>query len=244
MFLPEDKLLYLADKVVVRYVIKGVVPRREHEDTKMLIVEKFLLKQESIIKNYSGKAKVTTYCISVLNNMCCEIIRKELKHWKNNLVEIPKSDVSNEYDTNKALIISDEIRYLNNVMILFDLDKYKINIALAYYYQLEVSTIDICKYVKIHKCQNVPTLNSIELKRKGEIFNNLAAFVCIVENKNIKSDAVRIWLNKVINTIIKRLNSPFDRANYDKDSFQILFEMYHRRRNMESSDKNKELVQC
>ncbi|MEA3504402.1 MAG: hypothetical protein U9R32_04310 [Bacteroidota bacterium] len=76
MFISENELLFISAKVVNRYVDKGVIPSREKEDTQMFIVEKFLLKQKIIMRNFSGKAKITTYCISVLNNMCCEVIRK------------------------------------------------------------------------------------------------------------------------------------------------------------------------
>ena len=91
MLVTESNLLLLAEKVVKRYVSKGVVPQRELEDTQMQMVEKFLLKQDKIEERFSGKSNVTTYCIAVLNNMCCEIIRKDLKHW-NLYITVVKPD--------------------------------------------------------------------------------------------------------------------------------------------------------
>ena len=54
-----------------------------------------------------------------------------------------------------------------------------------------------------------------------------------------KADAVRMWLNKTIETIITRLNGPFNRANYTKETFHQLFEIYYIENNNTASNKNK-----
>ena len=60
-----------------------------------------------------------------------------------------------------------------------------------------------------------------------EIFIVLARVANIAEHKDLKPDAVRMWLNKCIDTIIVRLNGPFNRTNYNKETLQILFEYYY-----------------
>ena len=231
MLITEGNLLLLAEKVVIRYVNKGIIPSREKEDTQMFIVEKFLRKQSQIHKNFLGKANVTTYCISVLNNMCCEVIRKELKHWKNELNEISDIFVSNKESASQKTVIQDEINYLDKIFQLFDAEKPKVNIVLSYYYHLNVQQTDINEYIKVHNNKNAkPKLVIGGNLNKGEIFNNLADFICIVENKNIKPDAVRMWYIKITNTIINRLNGSFNRAYYDRDSFQVLYELYNAQR--------------
>jgi len=225
MLLNESKLLILADKVVNRYINKGVIPSREKEDTQMLIVEKFILKQEIIQKNYSEKSNITTYCISVLNNMCCEIIRKDLKYWKNELEEIPEKQENHGLNTMKNIIIQDEIKYLDKILNLFGSEKHKIRLALCYYYMIQIQKQDIINYAK-NSNATIKELNPNTKINKSEKLNNLAIFVNSVENKNIKPDAIRMWLNKIINIIIDRLNSPFNRANYNKESFLILYELY------------------
>jgi len=231
MLISENKLLVLAEKVVTRYVNKGVVPSREREDTQMIIVEKFLDKQKRIEDNYSGKANITTYCISVLNNMCCEVIRKELKHWKNELDDMPENAGSNHFSTSQKTIIQDEINYLDKVLLLFDDDKPKINLCLSYYYQLDIKRVDILDYNKnFNRKNNPPLLTIIEKINKGDLINNLSDYICTVENKNMKPDAVRMWLKKTINTIITRLNGPINRAHYDQESFHVLYELYNAQR--------------
>jgi len=230
MLLNESKLLDLAERVVNRYVNKGIVPLREKEDTQMFIVEKFLLKQGRIQENYSGKANINTYCISVLNNMCCEVIRKELKHWKNELDEVPEKNDYNIHSTSQQAIIKDEINYLDKIFQLFDWEKTKVNLALCYYYQLDIHPKDLLEYTGNSNFK-VPELNLEGKINKSEILNNLAIFVGTVEKKEYKPDAVRMWLTKSINTIVDRLNSPFNRANYDKESFRVLYELYNAQRN-------------
>lgn len=235
MLISESKLLQLTEKVVNRYVNKGVIPKRERDDTQMFIVEKFLQKHAKIQDSFSGKSNITTYCISVLNNMCCEVIRKELKHWKNELDEIPENLNFSEIDTQKITILHDEIKYLEKILLLFDTEKSKVNIALCYYYQLVINLKDLNHYFNVFNKKNINRLISGNNDlSKGEIFNNLTNFINLVENKNLKSDAVRMWLTKTITIIINRLNGPFKRANYDKESFQILFELYHSKRNKEA----------
>jgi hypothetical protein len=115
---------------------------------------------------------------------------------------------------------------------LFADEKVKLIICLSYYYGLTVFEDDINLYdecSKEHKIQNILNLNAAE--SKADRFKNLCQMVNIVENKNLKQDAVRIWLNKAIDRIIYRLNGPFERAYYDKKSFQLLFEFYHQNRN-------------
>lgn len=233
MLITERKLLVLADKVVNRYVLKGVIPNREWEDTTMLIVEKFLLQQDKIKQHYLGKANITTYCISVLNNMCCEIIRKELKHWKNELNEVPERKDNHSFSASKDTIIQDEIKYLDKIIKLYGSEKYKVNIVLCYYYRLSIQIKDLISYRK-NIYVDLQTIDAEDKINKSEMLNNLAIFVSKVENKQMKADAIRMWINKTINYIIDRLNSPFNRANYDKESFQVLYELYNAQRSQSS----------
>lgn len=208
----------------------------------MGMVEKFLQKQDNIQNAYHGKAKVTTYCIAVLNKMCCELIRKELKQWKQ------QSSVffDNEHITNshplKKLVINDEVKLLYNTLLLFDNERIKVQLFLAYLFQLSLIKNDLVVYDKNYKKNKLDILFSqINLKNKSEIFKNLTYAVEVAENKFVKHDAVRMWLNKNITRIIVRLNGPFNRANYDKETLQILFEYYHNQRKENETKKTEEV---
>jgi len=228
----DEQLLLIAQKIVHRYVYARAIPQKEEEDVKMAIVEKFLLKHDAIRKAYNGESKVTTYCISILNRMCCEVIRKELKQWKQQPTENFESGNTDFNSTSTQLVINDEINQLEKIINLFDEEKDKVRLFMAYYYQLQIRDSDIKLYDSNFEKNKLKSLFlQIDIKNKGDIYVNLAFAVERVENKKIKADAVRMWLNKVIEQIITRLNGPFKRANYNKESVQILFEYFYSKHN-------------
>ncbi len=224
----DSELLHFSERVVNKFIANKHIPRREKEDVQMAIVERFLLKKEKITNNFQGKSKASTYCVAVLNRMCLEIIRKEIKHW--NLSDDKHKEIREDKGLNSidSLIITDEIKILKNIIELFNDDKEKIILFLAYYYQLKINVENIRRYDNNYIKHNLLELfiypKSIT---KGIIFENLTQAANIVENKNNKSDATRIWLNKIINSIISKLNSPLERASYTKESLEVLFEYYY-----------------
>jgi len=224
----DNELLQFAERVVNRFIANKHIPKREKEDVQMAIVEKFLIRRKRIFDSFQGKSKVSTYCIAVLNRMCLEIIRKEIKHW--NLSEDKHKEIREDkgLDSVDNLIIIDEIRFLRNIISLFYDEKAKIVLFLAYYYQLNINKMVISEYDSNYINHNL--LELFEYPKnitKGMIFENLTKAANIVENRNNKNDATRIWLNKIVNSIIIKLNSPFQRANYNKESLEVLFEYYY-----------------
>ncbi|MGM0497951.1 MAG: hypothetical protein ACQESJ_08540 [Bacteroidota bacterium] len=81
-FISKTELMKYAAKIVCRYIYQGTIPEREEENVKMSIVGDFWEKQDIIAARFSGKAKISTYCIAILNRMCCELIRKNSMDWK------------------------------------------------------------------------------------------------------------------------------------------------------------------
>lgn len=224
----DDEILLLATKVVDRYASKGSIPQREKEDVVMSMVEKFIIKQKYIQDNFQGKAKFSTYCISVLNNMCCEIIRRDMKSWNIQEKEDYQIEESSNINSLDKLAISDEINYLHKIILLFGDETPKIRLFLAYYLCLNILESDFKNYDKDYIKHNIKEILSINNKcSKGEIFKNLSEVVNIVENKDTKADAVRMWLNKTRNTIIERLNINSDNTHYDAETLHILFEYYY-----------------
>ncbi len=237
----DEQLLEFAEKVASRFVKAGSIPEREKEDVKMTMVEKFLDKYPTILNAYKGEAKFTTYCIAILNRMCREIIRKEIKNWKqqpdDSLNEI---EMNQPGDVTSQLIIDEEVKFLEWILIMFDDEYHKIKLFMAYYYQFSALLNDIENYDPNYKEHGLELyFSQTDLKNKGDIFANLALVVNLVENKKLKADAVRIWFNNSIDKIITRLNSPYNRANYDKDSLQILFEYFYLKKSESGFNGNK-----
>jgi hypothetical protein len=239
----DEQLLLLADKVVSNYTHAGSIPLKEKDDIKMAMIEKFLVKRKAIAKAYKGTAKITTYCIAILNRMCCEEIRKESKKWHCQHDTEYKQQSTRASATIDKLVINDETKLLHRIIQLYDDERYKVRLFMAFFYQLSLIEKDLESYDKKYKTKELDTLfQQINFKNKGDIFKTLAYVVKEAEDKDIKPDAVRMWLNKTIEQIITRLNGPFNRAHYNKESAQILYEYYHNQRSINKhihSNENK-----
>ena len=228
MIIHEEELLKLAEKVVKRYIIMGSIPLYEHEDFTMSIVEKFLQKKKKIEANYLGKANKQTYIIAILNRMCCELIRKEIKHWGN----LPELQANNEKlsieQTTQHIFIRDELQLLARTLILFGQEQYKIKVFLAFFFRLPVNSDDLKQYALKYNDYVNEIFKSNKTKPKAELYTIMALVIEIVEQKSIKPDAVRMWLMKRLNQIIVRLNGSETSkiARYDKESVENLFEQY------------------
>ena len=224
----ETDLLDYADKVVSRYVYYGTIPEREKEDVKMSVVERFWEKKDRIAAGYSGKAKISTYCIAVLNRMCCEVIRRELMYWKSRSEEYIKEGRSSMLSSSEQLLIKDEARLLDKIIRLLPDERFKILVYLSYYFYLKPNKQHITEYAE--KCKEKDILKLLDpgsIQSKSYLFDNLAKVMNACESKSVKADAVRMWLNKTMDKIIEQLNGPFNRANYDKESLRTLFEHYY-----------------
>ncbi|TKG89620.1 hypothetical protein EYV94_25335 [Puteibacter caeruleilacunae] len=220
----EQELLTLADKVVQRYAY--TIPQAEREDVKMSMIEKFLSQQDQITEKFEGKSGKNTYGYAVLNRICCGVIRKEMKRWQNH-IDYQQDDSSSEQNTLDALLIKDEIRLLAKVLILMN-DAHKSTVFMASYYKLSPKEQFVSEYDLNYIENKLLELLHIETGiSKGEIYNCLSKVVNVVERKDVKSDAVRMWLNKQMEIAISRLNGPFKRASYDKESLQVLFEYFY-----------------
>jgi hypothetical protein len=227
-FISEAKLLEYADKVVSRYVYQGTVPERDREDVKMSVVERFWEKKERIASAYSGEARISTYCIAVLNRMCCEEIRKNMMHWKSRSEDYIQQDRSSVLSSSEQLVIKDETRLLDKIIRLLHEEKSKVLVYLAYFFFLKPKETHIEEYFR--NCpQNgiVKLLDPGEIQNKSHLFDNLAKVMNACENKSVQADAVRMWLNKTMDKIIEQLNGPFNRAHYDRESLRTLFEYYY-----------------
>jgi len=226
--LSEDKLLEYADKVVSRYVYQKIIPEREREDVKMSVIERFWEKKERIAKGFSGNSKLSTYCIAVLNRMCCEEIRKNIMHWKSRSEDYIKEEYSRVLSSSEQLVIKDETRLLDKIIRLLPEEKSKVLVYLAYYFSLEPKSTHIEEYSRNCNQNGIfKLLDPNKTQNKTHLFDNLAKVMNTCENKSVKADAVRMWLNKTMDKIIEQLNGPFQRANYDRESLRTLFEHYY-----------------
>lgn len=223
-----DQIFEIANKVVSRYIFRSIIPLREKEDVVMSVVEKFIKGRTRIEESFEGKAKATTYIIAILNRMCCEIIRKESKHWysieEGEGDKLTNSNATLPIETEKKFAISNEILRFNNAMLFFDKELAKTKVFLKYLFELPCDLTEIESYAGIKANQVRVLLDSGDNISKGNKFNTLSKVVNFVEGKDVKGDAVRMWLNKQIDTILNRLNRN-GVSNHNKESLALLLEI-------------------
>ncbi|MDY0103052.1 MAG: hypothetical protein RBS07_08925 [Lentimicrobium sp.] len=229
-----QQLMELANTVVAGYVRRFIIPKRESEDVKMAIVEKFIIQEEKINSAFEGKSKRTTYYIAIINRMCCEIIRHENKHWytvmeKEHPKELCLTDsITMNIETEKDVIIRYEEQRLAQIISASHGKKGKLLLFLKFYFDLPISKTEIEQYAEHLADELTLLLKREETTAKSEVYNILATAVNLVEHKDIKGDAVRMWLNKHTDAIIKALNKN-DGTEYSIENIEILLELQYSR---------------
>ena len=226
--MPIETIVDIAVRVVSRYVYRSVIPAREKDDVVMSIVEKFINNRTKIQRSFEGKAKVTTYIIAILNRMCCEVIRRESKHWYS-IEELDgyhnkSEEATLPIEAEKNFAIMNEINRLNNALLFFNGELAKTRVFLKCLFDLPYNFSDISEYAGSRAEQVKVLLETVEQENQGDKFETLAKIVNFVEGKSVKGDAIRMWLNKQIDTILNRLNRN-GISNHNKESLALLLEI-------------------
>ena len=223
-----DQVIRVISRVVFKYVSRFAIPEKEKEDVEMAIAEKFISQHDKIVHSFEGRSKESTYIIAVVNRMCCEVIRKESKHWYSVSPQYNEHLIDNfstlTYETEKALVISNELSRFQNVMLFFNSHQAKVNLFLKFYFDIPITEDEIKNYA-LSKHQEVGRILSRESNmQKSEVFERLAQVVNIVESKDVKGDAVRMWVNKQLDSILFRLNGN-GIARHSAESVATMLEM-------------------
>ncbi|NHB67124.1 sigma-70 family RNA polymerase sigma factor [Perlabentimonas gracilis] len=223
-----ETIVDIAGKVVSKYVFRSVIPHREKEDVVMSMVEKFIRSRSKIESSFEGKAKATTYIVAILNRMCCEVIRKESRHWysidEEELFKSESNQSTLPIEAEKSYAISNEVNRLNTALLFFNEDLAKLKVFLRCLFDLPYNPEEIAEYAGSKAQQVTVLLDVADQGSKGDKFEVLSKVVNFVEGKNVKGDAVRMWLNKQIDAILNRLNRN-GISNHNKESLAILMEL-------------------
>ncbi|MDG5799618.1 hypothetical protein QA597_04495 [Marinilabiliaceae bacterium ANBcel2] len=218
----------ISSKVVGRYVSRGAIPERERGDVEDSIIEKFVLKKEQIDNRFKGKSKRSTYYTAVINRMCCEVIRKEHKHWHvvtNNSDEEFHHYATVELDSAKQTYVNEELKRFNNSIMLFNGTHSKVLLFLKYYFDIPLQESIITEYAGYNNKEAVlKILGNRKGLSKAAVTERLAKLVLLVENRDIGGDAVRMWINKQINVLLNRMNGNNKRF-HNKETIGIMLEM-------------------
>ncbi len=222
-----DELVTLSKKVVARYVANNAIPQRDKDDVAMTIVSNFLAAEEKINNSFKGQSKTSTYCIAILNRMCCEIIRKDFKQWKQvqqneNFLTDNKS--TNAFESSKSAIIKSELQRLNYILEFFNEEQFKVIVFLKYILDIPFTRSEVNNYAKSDSSVVFEQLEQNKDEALATRYQILADIVNKTEGRSVKGDAIRMWLNKSIDTIIRRMNAS-GASNYNREALGILLEM-------------------
>ncbi len=226
----STKSLYeIAEKVVNHFIGKRVIPFADRKDFIQSVVEKYYTKRDRIENGYSGKAKISTYVTSVIYKMTCEEIRSEIKHWKQqkedaNLMLEMKKD--NSLSPEQELIISNEKILLQKAFLTLGKESAKAKLFLKCYYRLPVSENELKEYAQDkHQVDLMKKIKQNPMDKDKDVYEKLAVLLEMIEEKMVQVDAVRMYVNKMVNRIINRLNGRNQRSSYTKETLGYLMEL-------------------
>lgn len=219
-----EQVMELARKVTGRYVVRGAIPEREADDVSAAMLEKFLLKKDQILQSFLGRASLNTYLTAVLNRMCCEVIRSENRHWYAvSEAETPAATEKGYHHADIDTLVNSEVAHLLVLLSVLGAEKYKIVLMARFYYHLGITSDDVNAWMPGHADELLPLFRRNPGTPKGELFAAMAAAVNHAERKNVKPDAVRMWLNKQMEWLLNGLNRDH-LAGHTRETLVLLFE--------------------
>jgi len=159
--------------------------------------------------------------------MCCEIIRKDFKRWKE-VQELENStqpdSPTHQLDASKHTIIQSEVKRLKQLLEFTGIEQHKIVLFLKFILGITFTIEEAEKYLSEHAQSVYSNLHHNKDESLGNKYRILAEITNQYENTNVAGDAIRMWLNKHTSSIIIRLNGT-GQSSYDKETLGILLEL-------------------
>lgn len=225
--LETDFLIAMAHKVVIRYVQRHAIPAKESQDVEMAMIEKFLKQKQRIVQAFESKAAPETYCIAILNRMCCEVIRQEQKHWYHLDADevLGKLDQSEPSFTCMAPVMFQfEINRLEQVLKNTAKHPAKLRALLAIYFDLQHAESWLTTYAGVHAKAAISMLNENVSQSKTAQYDLLGRLISLIEQRKVKADAARMYVYKEMDRLIEELNKN-EQAQHSRETLRLLFEL-------------------
>ncbi len=222
------KYQYIIKIIINKFISTGSINPSDREEFIQIVNEKLLLSVEKIKKQYKGISLLKTYFSSIIRNICLEEINKRKRY---NFVELEKSNdlklsENTEYDD-----LNNEFDRLSKILDMYHSKTSKLVLCLKLIYRLPVNMKDFTNYsMKFNTDEIKEFINMVnppEIVPEFKLFQLLTPYINKCDNQNNQPDAIRKWVKRKIDEIIELMNGNPPRANYDKDSLQILIEKYY-----------------
>jgi hypothetical protein len=216
----------LIDIIVYQFIRSGYFNYNEKQDVKQQINIELFNRVDTIQIHYKGKSLLRTYIGVVIRNICNEILRDKKKS-KYILVE-NNLNFEGRYDDIDPLIMDEEMSRLRKIIELYFNKKYKLILCLKLKFKM---VIELDDFRNINKNitpaefgEFIDLINPYMDCPDNTMFMGLTLILNKYEHKDNTPDSLRKWVTDKINELIDILNGNPPTSNYNKESFQILFE--------------------
>lgn len=189
-----------------------------------------LLKIDSIKKQYNGSSQLITYFSAVIRNICLQKVRDGDREILREAV--PEYDVNIPYVDNKfnKMMLEQEYDLLEKLFRSYYKQRYKLELCMKLYFRIPFSFSDFSNYS--------PEMDPEDYQRIAKtlegpgvsdrlMFETLTPLMNRTESKDNTWDALRRWMDLKINEMVRIMNGNPLRANYNRETFQILVEKYY-----------------
>lgn len=201
----------------------------DQEDLIQYVRLRVLENKDQIRANYLGRAQLATYLSSVVLNLCREFRKKNCSRSvfaeDNDLdPDVPDKHTSAQ-EILKGIHISNEVKRLNSILILYGSKEAKIVLMLKAYFHIKITQTDFLKY-----CDDPSIMANYMLKfmradkpKKKDVVSLLTSLFNQVENTQKTDEATRKWIERTNKHVIKLLNT--GGRKYDQETLGILLEV-------------------
>ena len=215
--------------IVKKYIRCQYISPDDFDDYAQTLRTRYLANKEKIEGKFKGDSQPKTYMSAVLMNMMKEELRSSTKYKKRTAefekVAVKQGDEDNSISPENRTVIENEKKHLQRVFLTLGKERAKILMCCKMVFKIKVTDKDFEEYLDGRPSNGAENyLTFSEDDQSKDIYQKLCMITNLVENKENKSDAIRLWLNKKIEE--KRL--PRRNCNhvskYDMETFGILLE--------------------
>ncbi len=216
--------------IVNKFVSTGGIPLSDKNEFIQIVNERLLLSSEIISKQYKGISLLKTYFSTIIRNICLEEINKRKRHIFSELETSNHISLSEDNNAEKEFYLNDEFDRLSKILVMFNTKMFKLILCLKVIYRLPIVVDDLknyCSKLKVNEINKlIEAVDPVKIIPEFELFQILAPYINRCDENINQADTLRRWTKRKIDEIIETINGNPPRANYDKETIQILFEKY------------------
>ncbi|MBQ3691191.1 MAG: sigma-70 family RNA polymerase sigma factor [Bacteroidales bacterium] len=225
---PLQMLEKITSITVKNFIKAGYIGPEDYQDFTQTLKMRYLSAKERIEGKFKSDSLPQTYMSSVIKNMMLEELRAGKKYKERSIefqkAAIIKGDKDDSLSPENRTVIENEKKHLQKVFLTLGKDRAKVVMCCKMVWKIKVTDLEFRDYLQGRDSNGAEKYLDFDDKEQNQdIYQRLCMITNLVENKNNKPDAVRLWLSKKIEQVITRLNANRI-SKYDAETFGILLE--------------------